>query len=78
MRCKICKKSFKRTKSKKCWNLYGMCMTCCVIKHPEVYPKNIVMMVLAKAKYYKSPKNKNYAGKTRNAYNQLKETNTNG
>jgi hypothetical protein len=75
MRCKICLKSFKRTVNKKCWNKYGMCITCCVVKHPKTYPKNIVMMVLAKAELYKSPKNKIYAGKrTRNAYNSVKGT----
>mgnify|MGYP006083607037 FL=1 len=49
-----------------------MCITCCVIKHPKSYPKNIVMMVLSKAGLYKSPKDKIYAGKTRNAYNTVK------
>ena len=60
MRCKVCLKSFKRTVNKKCWNVYGMCITCCVIKHPNAYPKNIVMMTLTKAGLYKSPKNKFY------------------
>lgn len=73
MRCKVCLKSFKRTVNKKCWNVYGMCITCCVIKHPNAYPKNIVMMTLTKAGLYKSPKNKFYAGKTRDTYNTVKK-----
>ena len=66
MRCKNCKKSFKANRNKKCWIKYGMCMLCTVTIHPKEYPKNISLMVLAKAGKYRSPKYKNYAGKIRN------------
>ena len=78
MRCKNCGKSFKRVVNKKCWTKYKMCLICCVIKYPKSYPKNIVMMALAKAELYKSPKNKIYAGPTRDSFNTVKKVNDNG
>lgn len=72
MRCKNCKKSFKVKTGKKCWNKYNTCMLCTVIAHPKEYPKNITLMVLAKAGKYSSPKYKIYAGKLRNGVYETK------
>ena len=47
-------------------------MLCTCIAHPKEYPKNITLMVLAKAGKYSSPKYKVYAGKIRDGVYETK------
>ena len=59
MRCKLCLKTRCRGGARgECWRKYQLCPLCAVIKYPQNYKKNYVMMTLSRYGKYKSPRGK--------------------